>query len=134
MINFKTITEALSYIDNVQKTVNAYTNGSQEILLKDKERVKKSLALILLISCTIIQLLNLEDVGETINELKICSKDLLEKYVDSEVEEPMNKKKKLNSSKSKKVNEGPTPHNVLIDIIISLMTRCSCKLKILNLC
>jgi len=116
---------AINQIDTLQKNIQQYLQGTVPIELKDKEKVKKSIAMILFLSCLGLQLLSVPDVAETLGELIICSKDVMKAVEESEVQDNPTKKKKLNNKKAKVVNDEPTPTNILIDIMISLLTRCS---------
>jgi hypothetical protein len=68
------------------------------------------------------------DAADTLNETILCAEKVIIE-MNSSVNENISKKQKLNNKKSKTQLEEPNPVDVLIDIMISLMTRCSSFLR-----
>jgi hypothetical protein len=116
---------AIAYLDTLQKNIQSFLQGTTPIEIKDKEGVKKSLALIQFLSCLSLQLLSVPDLADTVTELILCCRDVMNKVEEARVEDNLSKKKKLNNKKAKVVNDESSAVNILIDIMISLMTRCS---------
>ena len=104
--------------------------GDQEdIEEKTQEKVKKLLALILLISSSALQLLNHPEVEESLDELVECSKRIKENLQAKEVGGLVSKKRNTGKKESKKLvkedeEDGSKPVDVLVDIMISMLTRC----------
>jgi len=106
----------------------ASTKETEETDDKAQETSRKYLALSLLISATALQLLSHEDVEDNINELIHCATKLKEKNDALEQGDTVSKKKKVAGKKTKKIQKEEEEVNeevdVLIDVMISMLTRC----------
>lgn len=101
---------------------------AQETDDKAQEIMRKYLSLILLISATALQLLSHEDVEENIHELIQCATKIKEKHDAVEQGDTVSKKKKVAGKQTKKIQKEEEELNeevdVLVDVIISMLTRC----------
>lgn len=113
---------------DIQNRLNAKEEKAAEAA---QNKVKKILALILFISSSALQLLSHEDLEETIEELLECARRIKENLDAAEDGSQIQKKRKTDQKKAKKVTkeeDGSKPVDVLVDIIMSLLTRCPGKI------
>lgn len=107
----------LAHNEETKETKDANTDG--------QEKAKKLIGLILMISATALQLINHADLEETVEELLECAKRIKEKLDADEEGDVVHKKRKIEKKKQKKVEtQEDKPVDVLIDVMISLLTRC----------
>jgi len=124
------VTKTLKCLGELQGEIQSYLTADQkeETDEKTQENVRKFLSLILFISATALQLLSLEDVEENVNELIECATKIKEKMDAMEQGDTVSKKKKVAGKKTKKIQKEEEEANketdILVDIMISLLTRC----------
>lgn len=117
-------------LEELQGEVQSHLTADQKEDSDDKtqENIRKFLALILFISATALQLLSHEDVEENVHELIQCATKIKEKIDAMEQGDTVSKKKKVAGKKTKKIQKEEEEANkeidILVDIMISLLTRC----------
>lgn len=126
----ETVKKTLKCLEELQGEVQGHLKDTkaQETDDKAQEIMRKYLSLILLISATALQLLSHEDVEENIHELIQCATKIKEKHDAVEQGDTVSKKKKVAGKQTKKIQKEEEELNeevdVLVDVIISMLTRC----------
>eukprot|EP00331_Platyophrya_macrostoma_P009179 CAMPEP_0176425198 /NCGR_PEP_ID=MMETSP0127-20121128/11260_1 /TAXON_ID=938130 /ORGANISM="Platyophrya macrostoma, Strain WH" /LENGTH=768 /DNA_ID=CAMNT_0017806341 /DNA_START=12 /DNA_END=2318 /DNA_ORIENTATION=- len=130
-----TMKRASKRIQEYQKQIldlwNVQTDNDVE-QSKNRTMIKKIVGLILIISCSCLQLPQLPDLLESVEEILFVVEDVLKNYILAPKKEKKNKKVQKGKGESAKANgdeDEPNSIQVFVDLMISLLTRSSGYLR-----